>query len=384
MTCELPFMLNLPSEPFQVNVDGNTTTLLVQQECMALLKGKEAKLIGYFPISLVPQIDPGLFDVPICLRTIIQTTEIVEIPITQLTSVTKEERQFVIEANLQAKYIANHPSPSEIAFKCDQFTQLASEQYNGLDEQTKLLFAKMHIAKNLYRTLPAQDNFVKCVNFLVKSYMSYFKDPFAHEVSIDTLASGDNIRGIQCIVCDTDSSEILYRVHRIGKFPPITRKPWITHPENRIDEFRSRLHTSMDVDSVSLLQARSHHFIIVGAFRSAIIEASAALEICVAKKIRNYMTNKAKTDKVITEFLRKNWRFEERAKTILKQETGISACELDSNLWKKICDARSDYRDRIAHSDKEPDAQEAKDVVKLFDDMIGLITLRIPDALHSP
>ena len=211
--------------------------------------------------------------------------------------------------------------------------------------------------------------------------MAHFQDHFAHEISINQLAFNDFIPGVQCLVVDATNGEILDRVNRIEQCTPILRGEWWKHAEDKTQRFKSAIALGQECDSVVILQVRAWNFLTVGAFRSAIIEASAALETCVARKIRKHMLAVGESEPAISTFLTQeyNWRFEERAKKMLKEKTGVSAADIDPVLWQAVQDRRKNYRDKIAHSDKEPDEQDAKDTVKIFIALIDLINKNIPD-----
>lgn len=72
-----------------------------------------------------------------------------------------------------------------------------------------------------------------------------------------------------------------------------------------------------------------------GANRSAINEASAAMDLSVSRKIRQGYRKKGMLDVDITALLRKreNQNFETRAKELLKDATGQSAAAFDAAAW---------------------------------------------------
>jgi len=375
LVCELPFILNLPTEGYPVKIDGKEMQLLVGQDYYALFK--RARPIGFVPRDAIARLGVNSWDTALPLHTIILYQESVVVPYEDSLKIGESEIKNILRSEEIRRWVLNLQNRLEDS----ELDRIVSEKFSELDAIQYQHYVKIALAWENQPSIERQDFFVKCVNYLIKSYMAYFRDPFAHEITLNRLASGDFIPGVQCLVVDTKSGNILYGVNRIGHAPPILRSQWAEHPENIIQKFKHTISLGQVNDPVALLQVRSYHFIHIGAYRSAIIEASAALETCVARKIRKYMLAAGESEPDVCTFLRQrgNWRFEERAKKMLKEKTGVSAADIDPVLWQEVQDRRTNYRDRIAHSDKDPNEQEAKDTVKIFLALIDLINKKIPD-----
>jgi len=116
------------------------------------------------------------------------------------------------------------------------------------------------------------------------------------------------------------------------------------------------------------MSVRSRNCLEKGAYRSAIVEASAAMDLSLSSKIREGLRAKGQSDLDINEMLKKpqNQRFEERAKSILQGATGQTVPALDNTLWAEVSRHRAVIRQGVTHSNSEPDKAEADNVVNDF------------------
>jgi len=357
-----------------VKADDMTMQLLVKQNYYAFFKS--AQRVGYFPEDELVHRDENSYDIAFPLHTIIEYRESVIIPPSDITEIGESDIKTIlqIEAITERQNIQN-------GFEDGEIDRIVSTKFSELDKTKRQRCVRIAIAQKNQPPHKLKDSFIKCVNYLIKSYMAYFRDPFAHEVTLDRLASGNFIPGVQCLVIDTQTGEELYKVNQIEHGPPVLRGEWHKHPDGETQRFKSIISQGQESDPVILLQVRAQHLLLIGTYRSAIIEASAALETCVTKKIKKYMCAAGESESGIDTFLSQkyNWRFEERAKKILKVKTGMSAADIDQTVWAKVIEARDNFRHRIAHSYKEPEEQEAKETVKIFFTLIDLINKKIPD-----
>jgi hypothetical protein len=145
-------------------------------------------------------------------------------------------------------------------------------------------------------------------------------------------------------------------------------KPWQNYPEPKLQEFKSRLEVGQLPDAIDLMAVRSRNCLEKGACRSAIAEASAAMDLSLSSKIREGLRSKGQSDTDINEMLRKpqNQRFEERAKAILKDATGQTVPALDNTLWADVSAHRTVIRQGVTHSNAEPEKADAEKVVNDF------------------
>jgi hypothetical protein len=145
-------------------------------------------------------------------------------------------------------------------------------------------------------------------------------------------------------------------------------KPWQNYPEPKVTDFKSQLEAGQQPDAIDLLAVRSRNCLEKGAFRSAIVEASAALDLSLSSKIREGLKAKGQSDNDINEMLRRpqNQRFEERAKAILQSATGQTVPALDNTLWSEVSKHRAVIRQGVTHSNAEPEKDDAEAVVNDF------------------
>jgi hypothetical protein len=143
----------------------------------------------------------------------------------------------------------------------------------------------------------------------------------------------------------------------------MVRRPWLEHPQSDVDRFIASLKTTPDPDPVLLLGARARSFLMRGGYRSAILEANAAFDLCLVRKIRNGYKKQGKTDDEIDAVLETNQHLDEKAKKILKEAAGKSAAEIEPPLWERFFKQRK-QRGRVAHASVEPDASEASAAVE--------------------
>jgi hypothetical protein len=199
------------------------------------------------------------------------------------------------------------------------------------------------------------------VNVLIRLYMATFNDRFVQEIT-ESMFSGTAMRGLHyAVFCNGKLFDSGH--HAGGFFPFLIRRPWWEHPEQAVAAFRTQLETSPEPDPVALLHVRAQSMLLRGAYRSAMLEASAAFDLCLVRKIRAGLLAKGKTDLEIEQLLEDNQRYEDRAKGLLKQATGNSAPEVDNTRWERF---RQDRRNRgsIAHSANEPNQIYATEAVE--------------------
>ncbi len=116
------------------------------------------------------------------------------------------------------------------------------------------------------------------------------------------------------------------------------------------------------------MAVRSRAMLEKGANRSAIVEASAALDLALSTKIRQGFRKQGVSDADINNILRspRNQNFAERAKAILHQAVGTTAPALNNTLWQAVSAHRTTVRQGVTHSFAEPDKASSEQVVNDF------------------
>lgn len=373
MTSELPFVLNLPDGIYSVDLNGDSYDLEVLQNQYALHIGERN-----FAVGSLPDLRDGFGESfesghKQALRTLIRHRWKITAEESELPTPTDEQ----MREEIGAATIGEDP----LRFADDK---------PGLDVEIQRRFAALsgdalqqfrsRLAKKLHtRKVPDKDRFIEAINTLVRLYMDRFNDFFVEEVAIHQLSSQSPLTGVyRKVVCD---GELIHHSGIVGKVPPLMRRQWLNHPTAQVESFQRSLSQGDSPDSVSLLGIRARAFLERGAYRSAIIEASAAMDLAVAKKIREGLSLQGQSSQAIDDMLRQpyNQRFADRAKKILKTATGKSAAAMDNALWQRVSVARTTHRQGVAHADREPPRQDSEQVVNDFLAMAALVSGIIPD-----
>ena len=209
--------------------------------------------------------------------------------------------------------------------------------------------------------LMSYPNITDLVNTLLRLYMAKFQDRFVQEVT-EGIFSGTAMRGIRhSVFCNGEKVGSV--THAGGFWPFIIRRQLWKHPEQDVNDFRAQLETAPTPDPVALLHVRAKSMLLRGAYRSAVLEASAAFDLCLVRKIRAGFASQGKTDLEIQALLDTKERYEDRAKQLLKQAVGKSAPEVDNIRWELFKKDRKN-RGSITHSANEPEAKFATEAVE--------------------
>jgi len=359
--CELPFMLNLPSGTYSVMGGGASIDLDLLQEQIAVYFDQERFAIGD-PTSLRQQLGSQYEQLhKQQLRTILRQRLSRTVEESDLPPVSDQD----ILDDMQTAILRQSP-PGTFHQKNQELQDEAKCRVEALSVQERAAFALASAKWRLGRQMPRSDEFLEGVNALIRLYMERFNDFFVEEVAIHQLASQAPLRGVFVDVsCD---GEALDHYGIVLRFPPMMRRPWLNHPAEKVQVFASDLAAGVLPDSTNLLGVRARAFLQRGAYRSAIIEASAALDHALSRKIREGYQKAGKLVLEIEAILKKpsNQRFDERAKTLLKEATGQSAAAFDNTLWSNVVDHRSKLRQGVTHSDADPPKKEAEQVVGDF------------------
>jgi hypothetical protein len=356
--CELPFMLNLVTGAYQVFLDGTAYDLEVLQEQVAVHLADGQFAVGA-PASLNGQLGLAYDQAhKQSLRTVARHVTTKEIAESDLPAITDDA---VLE-DMQSAIIGE--SPMAYAGKSDDLKKEAEHRIKSMspDELTayRLRSAKLRAS----RKLPSPDLFLAALNTLIRLYMQRFSDFFVEEITLHQLAAQSPLMGIFVhIECDRVH---LHNYGYVGKMPPIMRRPWLAHPQSQIDQFMDDLKNGVTPDSVSLLEVRARGFLERGATRSAIIEASAALDLSVTRKLRQGFAKQGKSATDMDTILKSEINFKKRVNKLMNQATSKRVADLDYTLYQTVVGHREKYRHGIAHADVEPSEQDAQLAIQDF------------------
>lgn len=365
---ELPFTLNLPEGTYPVQIDGATYPIELQQHRIAVAIGRDAMLIGRAEDVRVRMGDRWETSYVHELRTIVRNRAEVTISLADLPAPTPDQLFQAAQTYQMRINPGGFPGgPEEIQREARGWLDnLGTEDRTNFSVETSIRLAA---AATFPRT--EAERFCRVLNVLIRLYMARFNDRFVQEVT-EGMFSATAMRGLRVsLFCNGREFDSVR--HAGGLVPFIIVRPWWDHPAPEVDAFRSQLETSPTPDPVVLLHVRARSMLIRGAYRSAVLEASAAFDLCLVRKIRAGLKAKGRTDAEIDAILaqKENKGYEERAKKLLKEATGKSAPELDNTLWEAFRNDRK-QRGTMAHSDREPTEVEATNSVET---MIALTSI---------
>jgi hypothetical protein len=270
---------------------------------------------------------------------------------------------------MQGKIIGE--APLAFAGKTDDLKNEATRRLSEMSVESKSSFHRDVSVRAYARSLANAEVFIVHLNKLIRLYMARFNDFFVEEVTLHQLASNTPLQGVfTSVVCDGTPVD---SYGHVGKVPPIMFRPWQNHSEPTLLEFRTLLESGQQPDAIDLMGVRSRNCLEKGAYRSAIVEASAAMDLSLSSKIREGLRAKGTSDTDIDGILRKNQRFEDRAKQILENATGHTVPAMDNTLWSDVSKHRTVIRQGVTHSSAEPEKSEAETVVGDFLKLVELI-----------
>ncbi len=363
--CELPFMLNLPTGTYSVIVDSALYALELQQEQVAAHLPDKRFVVG--SPEVVRRGLGAAYDQ--CrvqpLRTVIQHVTSTEIGEADLPALTDDD----VLNDVQAAIIGE--SPMAYAGQPDDLKAEATRRVAAMQPESLAAFRLRSAQRRAARTMPRPDLFLTAVNRLIRLYMQRFNDFFVEEVTLHQLASQSPLTGVFVqVLCD---NEVVDNYGHVGKVPPIMRRPWQIHAQADVDRLKADLQAGVTPNSVALLEVRAKGLLERGATRSAIIEASAALDLRLTQKLRQGFAKHGKSASEIDAILKAEIRLNERANKLMQQATGKRVADLDHKLYMAVLDHRDKYRHGIAHADVEPAQQDAEQVIADFAGLRSLV-----------
>lgn len=343
-------MLNLPEGVYPTAVGSNIVPIEVMQERFASPVQPDGYRIG--PASALgagPRV---------ALRTVAGARDVIDIqPDALAVSADDDEvSEFVGQLLISGR---TSKSGEELTAEA---TSLLAELEPASRDALRVRVSKKLTARRIFDEKRI-DTFHTALNLLIRRYMTDFGDFFAEEVTLMQLGSTVTRGILRVTVVDGEQIE---SVSRAGKIPPLMRRPWLIHPAEMVDSFRGALSAGEPADAAELLGVRALALLERGAARSAIIEASAALETTVARRIRGTMLANGASSADVDAYLREQQRFSDRCKVAFKSVIGRSLAEVDPPLWERVVRHRDDIRHKIAHGEAEPDRAASEQAVRDF------------------
>lgn len=357
--CELPFMLNVETGNYDVAINDDVISIHISNEMYAASKqGSTTPLIAmigvHFHIKNFVTTNPEY--ALIKLRTVIAKNEMCN--------------KFFIPLASDKEAIDTLHSDLISAGNQGELEELARKTYNNFTKIIKTNYLiKTSVKKFLREEFPPENGykFIETINFIIQKYCIGYSDHFAEEVSLHNICQ-TTLGGVVQFLYFND--QLISNATLVGKIPPIFRKSWFNHEQVSGISFKDILSNKAPIDHVKMLIIRSRNLLEKGAFRSAIIESSAALEAEISNAIRNKLSLQNRNEQEIDEIMRKNQKFDDRAKKLLYEIIGFRLSDIDNQLWTKTKAYRDQYRHKIAHSESIPTLQEAEEAVNTFSALI--------------
>lgn len=208
---------------------------------------------------------------------------------------------------------------------------------------------------------------IDIVNNFVRHYSVHFGDHFAEEISLYQVASGLTNGVMLQLFCD---NELISAIPVVGLFPPILRGALYVHDEEQTSNFKKVLLDSHFSKHSELLLIRAKNLKTKGAFRSALLEASASLENYVRLLLIHKMKENDLSDDDIESTLTAVNRFEDRCKKLFKSQYLKSIPEITPLEWHHVKTDRDNIRHKTTHTSHEPTEQEVDMVIDHIENLI--------------
>lgn len=246
----------------------------------------------------------------------------------------------------------------------------AKEILQRLNEnQKKDLINRAGMEKTANKLFPATSAMpcIDVVNNFIRHYSVHFGDYFAEEVSLYQVASGLTNGIMLQLFCD---NEIISATPVVGLVPPILRSALFVHDEEKTNAFKKALIKSHFNNQSELLLIRAKNLKTKGAFRSALLEASASLENYVRLLLIHKMKESGFSDGDIELTLTKFNSFEDRCKKLFKNNFLKSIPEISPLEWQYVKADRDNIRHKTTHTSHEPTEKEVDMTICHIEDLI--------------
>lgn len=353
---ELPYVLNLADGDYDFRYENAIIRMNISNNLYALVSiSNQIPFTG--AIGTKEQLIPLLADnfSLIKAKTIVCFNSAVEA--LKLESISHDE---LIDAMRTLLRIGNeYPTKDEGEKK---LLELNETQLKELQEhEIKLKTARKYFPPS------SAPQCIDLVNHFIRRYSVHFKDHFAEEISLNHATSGVT-NGVMLQLFQ--GNKMLSSTPTVGLFPYLLRGPLFTHDENKTEVFREEL-LKLDLNLQSaLLLIRAKSLKAKGAFRSATIEAAAAIENYIRLNLIKKMRAEGIGEKDIESSLASNHLFEVRCKKMFKQFFSMSVPEIAPFEWQEVKKDRDSIRHKTAHTAHEPSENEVDTMISNIESLI--------------
>lgn len=208
-------------------------------------------------------------------------------------------------------------------------------------------------------------DYQQALNSLIGQYSYLRGDFFVEPLTMHTLEGSHCFKYIDGQVVD--------QYKAAGKIPTIiTNRIWMNDIDSvDLQTLKTRLISDYKVPPTRSLILTTKNLLERGEYRSAIIEANAALEMSVAEKITQKMKVVGKSDSEIDNYLsRTETNFFQRCDFQLKAKASKSFVNDNTTLWNTINSHRRTFRHKIAHTSLIPNPKDVEVIIDDFEKAI--------------
>lgn len=251
----------------------------------------------------------------------------------------------------------------------DELQKSANDMFDGADEEAlkemkKELIIHNKLSSMFFLVYPYHE----ALNKFIKQYSYSRNDVFVETITMHTL-SGTYVQSFR----DGNLVEQTKAAGKMSSIAPYDK--WMNDiEENDLITLKERLINYFEIPPTRDLLIMARNLNERGEYRSAIINASAALEVAVEQKITEKMLNDGKTQSEIDRYLKiTKTDFPRRCDEHLKEKTGKSLVADESSLWTLIKEHRSKYRHKIAHSSLMPGEKDSDKAVNDFEEAVNWV-----------
>ena len=364
LLAELPFVFNLEDSYYDINLDSQNYRIYISNKCYAGVNG----ILGENSIQQQLQVaDINTLKLNkkltsfIKLRTIVYWEIIKSVSLTDINDETEIVNYYIRTKMFEEGFVH---------FGDKHYNQKLSEEYSKLPDKEKQIYIdrakEFCTIRNNY---PDETLFLRIINKFIQCYMLAFKNSLVEEITLKQLGYSV-LNGIIKDAFDKNNNQIDALSH-VGKFSYFVRKPWYQYSADENIKFKAMLITP-ELNQIQLLISRAKILLEHGIYRSAIIEANAAMEFSIQKRIYDSLINEGLSEEDTMKYLKDNQDFKYRCNNIFKEKIGFSLMLKDNTLWQAVVEYRKNLRNFVAHSNKELNKTETEDAITCFEKLANL------------
>ncbi|MBM7554443.1 hypothetical protein [Thalassobacillus pellis] len=365
---EMPFMVQLPSGDYKVKVkyginnEENELILSLTDEMYRLhLDSQPGK--GSYVDGLVSKLNKYIKDNNLKTYAFTPLRSYVTCSTEKEITITEERAKGIREEDIKEKtikpFLISEGIKNGRPINGEELNKKAAEIYTELSEEEKNDMRIEVVAKReLYKLTGIITHYHKALNTFIKQYRYVRNDFFVEPLTIHTLEG---------TFVQTYIDNNLYEQYKhAGKAPSIiTHSQWMPDISPiELQELKNNLVSFYRINPSKELIITARNLLERGEYRSAVIEANAALEIAVAEKITEKMKENGDSTTVIDAYLaRTETNFYQRCDYQLKAKTSFSFVTDNSTLWRVISAHRKTFRHKIAHTALTPPSNEVEGII---------------------